>query len=311
MLDCQLYGLWPAGHFLTNLLLHSATVVALFFVLRKMTGEVGPSALVALLLAIHPQHVESVAWLAERRDVLSGLLFMLTLGAYVGYVQHNRSPARYLLVCFLLALGLMAKPMLATVPALLLLLDYWPLGRLGGAEDLPRGMGEPRRESFGRLVVEKLPLAALALADAAMTLKTHVPALAPTPLVRADRLCAGGGDDLFGAQFRPAGVGPVLSLSPGRSVGVARRRVAGGADGLQRGRGAWAARISLLVCRLVLVLGNVAAGLGRGLHLGAGHGGSLHVPAGHWAVSGGGVWRLAVGSPFGRPGVACWGRWRP
>ena len=131
MLDCQLYGLNPAGHHLTNLLLHAASAVTLFLVLWRMTGGLWSSALVAALFALHPLHVESVAWLSERRDMLSGLFFMLTLGAYGEYVRDPGSLRRYLAVVGLFALGLLAKPMLVTLPMLLLLLDFWPLGRFG------------------------------------------------------------------------------------------------------------------------------------------------------------------------------------
>src|SRR3972149_1467943 len=96
-----------------------------------MTGDLWPSAFVAAVFAVHPLRVESVAWVAERKDVLSGLFFMLTLWAYVGYVRHSFSTARYLTVMLFFALGLMAKPMLVTLPFVLLLLDYWPLGRMG------------------------------------------------------------------------------------------------------------------------------------------------------------------------------------
>ena len=126
MLDCQLYGLNPAGHFLTNVLLHAASSVLLFLVLLRMTGDLWPSAWAAVVFAVHPLHVESVAWVAERRDVLSGLFFMLTLGAYTLYTDA-RQWSRYLAVAGLFGLGLMAKPMLVTVPFLLVLLDYWPL----------------------------------------------------------------------------------------------------------------------------------------------------------------------------------------
>ncbi len=159
MLDCQLYGLDPTGHHLTNVLLHASSSVLLFLILLRMTRDLWPSAWVAAVFAIHPLHVESVAWLAERRDVLSGLFFMLTLGAYALYAEWP-SLARYLAVAGCFALGLMSKPMLVTVPFLLLLLDYWPLGRLhkapgtsSPASQLPVGW---------RLVVEKLPLLALA-----------------------------------------------------------------------------------------------------------------------------------------------------
>ena len=133
MLDCQLYGLHPGGHHLTNVLLHTATVIALFLVLRQMTGALWRSAFVAAVFAIHPLRVESVAWVAERKDVLSGLFFMLTIGAYVRYARRPWSPARYGLVMLLFAMGLMCKPMLVTLPLVLLLLDYWPLQRAESA----------------------------------------------------------------------------------------------------------------------------------------------------------------------------------
>ena len=117
MLDCQLFGLNAWGHHLTNVLLHAAASIALFLVGWRMTAELWPSAFVAAVFAVHPQHVESVAWVAERKDVLSGLFFMLTLGAYLGYVRHGGSLGRYLLVAVLFALGLMAKPMLVTLAA--------------------------------------------------------------------------------------------------------------------------------------------------------------------------------------------------
>ena len=124
----------PGGHHLTSILLHAATAVLLFLVLRQMTGRLWPSAFVAAVFAIHPLRAESVAWVSERKDVLSGLFFMLILAAYLGYARRPFSLARYLVVVVLFALGLMAKPMLVTLPFLLLLLDYWPLGRLGRGE---------------------------------------------------------------------------------------------------------------------------------------------------------------------------------
>ena len=121
---------WYAyGSHLTNLLLHTANVVLLFWVLARMTRQLWPSALVAALFAVHPLHVESVAWIAERKDVLSTLFWMLTLWGYVRYVEKP-GMVRYLVVAVALALGLMAKPMLVTLPFVLLLLDYWPLRRL-------------------------------------------------------------------------------------------------------------------------------------------------------------------------------------
>jgi hypothetical protein len=128
MLDCQLFGLQPRGHHLTNLLFHVANTLLLFFVLQRMTKARWESAFVAALFALHPLHVESVAWVAERKDVLSAFFWILTMGAYCYYVENQRLQ-RYLLVVLFFALGLMSKPMLVTLPFVLLLLDYWPLQR--------------------------------------------------------------------------------------------------------------------------------------------------------------------------------------
>jgi len=128
MLDCQIYGLNPGGHHLTNVILHILNSILLFLIFRRMTGALWKSAFVAALFALHPLHVESVAWVAERKDVLSTFFWMLTMGAYVLYVE-NPGIKRYLLTVLFFALGLMAKPMLVTLPFVLLLLDYWPLGR--------------------------------------------------------------------------------------------------------------------------------------------------------------------------------------
>ena len=129
MLDCQFYGLNAGGHHVSNVLLHAATVISLFLVLWRMTGRFWSSTLAAVIFAVHPLRVESVAWVTERKDVLSGLFFMLALGAYVSYVKHPFSVRRYVAIMAFLALGLMAKPILVTLPLVLLLLDYWPLGR--------------------------------------------------------------------------------------------------------------------------------------------------------------------------------------
>jgi Tfp pilus assembly protein PilF len=169
MLDCQLFGLNAGGHHLTNVILHASASMLLFLVLRSMTGALWRSALVAALFAIHPLRAESVAWVAERKDVLSGLLFMLTLGAYARYA--GRPSARgYCWVLLFFALGLMAKPMLVTVPVVLLLLDYWPLRR-SGAET-----GTLTRR-LRALVVEKLPLLALSAASCVVTLHAQAGAM--------------------------------------------------------------------------------------------------------------------------------------
>jgi hypothetical protein len=155
MLDCQVYGLKPGGHHLTNVLLHAANTLLLFFLLRRQFGiGLWNSGFVAALFAIHPLHVESVAWISERKDVLSGFFFLLTLWAYAAYARREFSLGRYLLVTVFLTLGLMAKPMLVTAPFVLLLLDYWPLRRATG---------------WPRLLLEKLPWLALSAADCAMT----------------------------------------------------------------------------------------------------------------------------------------------
>ena len=160
MLDCQFYGLNAGGHHLTNILLHTATAILLFLVLRQMTGVLWRSAFVAAVFAIHPLRVESVAWVTERKDVLSGLFFMLTIGAYVRYARRPWSPARYGLVVLLFALGLMSKPMLVTLPFVLVLLDYWPLKRFSqpGNRLVP-----------WRLIIEKIPLLVLSIALCVVT----------------------------------------------------------------------------------------------------------------------------------------------
>jgi protein O-mannosyl-transferase len=136
ILDVQLFGLNPQGHHLTNLLFHIANTLLLFLVLNRMTQALWQSAFVAALFAIHPLHVESVAWVAERKDVLSTLFWLLTMGAYLYYVERP-GLKRYLAVIVFFALGLMAKPMLVTLPFVLLLLDFWPLKRLGLKQSVP------------------------------------------------------------------------------------------------------------------------------------------------------------------------------
>ena len=128
MLDCQIYGLKPGGHHLTNLAFHIANTLLLFFVLERMTGALWRSCFVAALFALHPLRVESVAWVAERKDVLSTFFWMLTMWAYIRYVERPKLH-RYLLALLFFALGLMSKPTLVTLPFVLLLLDYWPLRR--------------------------------------------------------------------------------------------------------------------------------------------------------------------------------------
>src|SRR6266478_6486614 len=128
MIDCQIFDLKAGGHHFTNVLLHTIAALLLFLFLRDITGRFWASAFVPALFAIHPLRVESVAWIAERKDVLSAVFFFLTLGAYARYARSH-SFGRYLTLSILFACGLMSKPMLVTTPVVLLLLDYWPLNR--------------------------------------------------------------------------------------------------------------------------------------------------------------------------------------
>jgi len=164
MLDVELYGLNPWGHHFTNILLHAAAAVLLFVLLFRLTESMWASAFVAALFALHPMHVESVAWIAERKDVLSACLWFLTTLAYVHYTRAPSLPRKGAVIA-LCALGLTAKPMLVTVPFTLLLLDYWPLGRFHQTQP-----GESPSDKFLALITEKLPLFALSLAAAVVTL---------------------------------------------------------------------------------------------------------------------------------------------
>lgn len=188
MLDCSLYGLRPGGHHLTNVLLHALATVLLFCALRTLTGAPGRSAFVAALFALHPRNVESVAWISERKDVLSAVFWTGAMWAHAAYARRSTT-ARYLGVVALLVLGLLAKPMVVTLPAALLLLDVWPLRRLrvagvgddagevGVPGDLARdaaGAGGARLEPVRPLTTPELireygPLLAIVLAAAVVT----------------------------------------------------------------------------------------------------------------------------------------------
>ena len=171
-LDCQLFQLNPGGHHETNSLLHAVNTVLLFWVLLQATGFRGRSFAVAALFAVHPINVETVAWIAERKNVLSMLFFLLALGTYRWYAARPQIQ-RYALVAFWYALGLMAKPQVITFPFVLLLWDYWPLGRMSLPPDETRPapatgvVMQPR--SLAWLLVEKLPLFALSAASAVVT----------------------------------------------------------------------------------------------------------------------------------------------
>lgn len=175
-LDVELYGLDARGHHLTNLILHAAAAVALFGFLRTATGSTWRSSVVAALFAVHPLHVESIAWVAQRKDVLSGLFWFLTLSAYVRYARRP-SLGRYLSVTGLFALGLTAKSMLVTLPVILLFLDGWPLERLARSE--PQG----EKASLRHCLVEKLPWLSMSVAVGVVTLLAQDKAIASTELV--------------------------------------------------------------------------------------------------------------------------------
>ena len=159
-LDVQLFHLNPAGHHYVNVLFHTANAILLFLLLWRATGSAGCSLMTAALFALHPLNVESVAWVAERKNVLSMLFFLLAVGAYDRYLRKPGA-ARYALAALCFGLGLMAKPMIITLPFVLLLWDYWPARRMG------RG---PNEKTLATLVVEKIPLVAMSVASAIVTM---------------------------------------------------------------------------------------------------------------------------------------------
>jgi len=178
MLDFQLFGLNPAGHHWKSLLFHLLNVILLFYILHRFTGELWKSAMVAALFAIHPLNVESVAWISERKNVLSTFFWMLTILAY-GYYTVRPRWERYAVVLIFFVLGLMAKPMLVTLPFVLLLMDFWPLKRSRfrlndrdahrHEERWPTAGGSG--QSFSKLLIEKLPLLVMSIFSSLMTLR--------------------------------------------------------------------------------------------------------------------------------------------
>jgi Flp pilus assembly protein TadD len=180
MADSEIYGLNSGGHHLTNLLLHIINTLLLFLVLTWITGSIWKSAFIAAIFAVHPLHVESVAWVSERKDVLSTLFWLLTIWAYAYYAE-NQGITRYFFTLFCFALGLMSKPMLVTLPFVLILLDYWPLKRfqsLSAANEknsqreraLYRSLDRSfRKASFSDLVLEKVPFLILSIITCFLT----------------------------------------------------------------------------------------------------------------------------------------------
>jgi len=171
MLDSQIYGLNPAGHHYTNIAFHTANTLLLLFILFRMTGSLWKSAFVAALFAVHPLHVESVAWVSERKDVLSTFFGLLMIGAYYHYIKtpHLKN---YLLVIIFFSLGLLAKPMIVTFPFVLLLLDFWPLNRIqlkNNSEIQPEKSTHYGFKGIYQLIVEKIPLFVLAAIQCILT----------------------------------------------------------------------------------------------------------------------------------------------
>ena len=161
MMDVEFFGLNPGPHHLTNLIFHIANTLLLFLILHRMTDTLWSSGFVAALFALHPLHVESVAWIAERKDVLSTFFWMMTMGAYIRYVEKPRI-FRYVWVLVFFTLGLMAKPMVVTLPFVLLLLDYWPLGRLASINRF-------KERQLNSVIYEKIPFLILSALSSLMT----------------------------------------------------------------------------------------------------------------------------------------------
>ena len=173
MLDAWIYGMHAGGYHLTNLFIHATTSIILFLTLRRMTGTLWPAAFIATIFAIHPLHVESVAWVAERKDVLGGLFFALTLWAYVRHAQMPFALKRYLAVLTLFAAGLLCKPTIVTLPCVMLLLDYWPLNRM------QNGTSRFDFKLVRRLLLEKIPMLLLVAAACVITLVAEGKTITP------------------------------------------------------------------------------------------------------------------------------------
>jgi tetratricopeptide (TPR) repeat protein len=165
IVDCEIYGLNPVGHHITSVVIHTVNSVLLFWVLLRMTKATWASGFVAAVFAVHPVHVESVAWAAERKDVLSGLFWILTMLAYVRYAERPNFK-RYSLVLLAFAMGIMSKPMVVTLPFVLLLLDWWPLERIG----VSGGQSPPYTSSAKQILIEKVPLFAMSAVSSVITL---------------------------------------------------------------------------------------------------------------------------------------------
>ncbi len=275
MLDCQLYGLHPGGHHLTNVILHTATVILLFLVLRQMTGALWRSAIVAAVFAIHPLRVESVAWVAERKDVLSGLFFLLTIGAYVRYARHVWKWQRYGLVMLLFALGLMCKPMLVTLPLVLLLVGLLAVATCG----INQAVGDGKTAFSGAL---RRRLRGDTLSAKWRHSYRWLIFVADAPGQRVGQL-----HGLSSSNGLAREVGSVLSLSTER---LSAMGIGNGWDNSGRFFGArlWlAAQATVAADRMALVFGDVAAGVGNHPGRHASSCGPLHLSAADRDLCGG------------------------
>ncbi|HEX9045625.1 MAG TPA: hypothetical protein VF988_01245, partial [Verrucomicrobiae bacterium] len=205
MLDTQIHGVDAGGYHLTNLFIHAAASIILFLAVRQMAGAMWPGAFIAAMFAIHPLHVESVVWVAERKDVLGGLFFALTLWAYVRYAQTPFSFARYLAVLALFAAGLLCKPTIVTLPCVLLLLDFWPLNRMRNETS---GF---RFKALRPLILEKIPLFMLVVVACVITLAAEGKTITPPgklPLsLQLENVVVSYGT-YFGRTFWPTGLTP-------------------------------------------------------------------------------------------------------
>jgi len=189
ILDCQLFGLNPFWHHLVSLLFHIANALLLFWILTNITDAIWPSAFVAAIFALHPVHVESVAWAAERKDVLSGLFWMLTMLAYIRYAERPNL-RRYSLVLLAFVMGLMSKPMVVTLPFVLLLLDWWPLDRFAQSPKASSAATQKQQKTsvgyskatFLHLTAEKIPLLVLSALSSVITLIAQHSGVAIAPL---------------------------------------------------------------------------------------------------------------------------------
>lgn len=231
MLDCTLYGLKPAGHHFSSVLVHTLNVILLFLFLYKLTAKPFRSFVVAILFAVHPLNVESVAWVAERKNLLCTTFWLLSMLAYVRYARKPNWK-RYLSVAILFALALMAKPMAVTMPFLLLLLDYWPLGRLSAVELAAAPVSDNGSIArFGMLLLEKVPLLALAAIGSLITIKAQqsgrtVAAWTILPLAARLKNAAVSYLAYIGKMFWPAKLAvmyphPGISIPLGQAIAAA------------------------------------------------------------------------------------------